>query len=225
MRASLILCVAFCSLALSGCSTVYSAYPLNTSEDAVEEPALLGEWKSTTHEDDGFCIINGDHNSYVLITSVKGAQSNQGANSEGDRTAEQPPKLLQAYQVTLVRLGDQLFADMVGVGQALNDTEIEPLAGARYHHIILELNLTDSDLGYSVLGTAAVKEASQQGYAPLSYVEIGDDILLTASTEELRWAVSHYTDRLFSDSDEHYVHLTDSGSDRPPSPCDGLLLH
>jgi hypothetical protein len=225
MRALLIPCLAFCSLALSGCRTVYSAHPLNTSEDAVEEPALLGEWKSTTHEDDRFCIVSGDHNSYVLIASVKDPESKDRSNSDGDTTAEKPQKLLQAYQVTLVRLGDQLFADMVGVGQALNDTEIEPLLGSTYHHIILQLNLTDSELGYSILSAAAVKEAGQQGYAPLSYVEINDDILLTASTEELRWAASHYADRLFTESDEHYVRVTDGGSDGPPSPCDGLLLH
>ena len=51
MRALLLPCLAVCSLALSGCSAVYSAHPLNTKEDAVEVPALrreLGRLATTT---------------------------------------------------------------------------------------------------------------------------------------------------------------------------------
>ncbi len=197
MRALLIPCVAFCSLVLSGCNVVYSVHPLATKDDAVDEPALVGQWTETddsSHE--RLCIQKADTNTYTLIVS------------ESDPKSDKEAKLVEAYQVTLVRLDDQLFADMVAKGQALNGTDIDPPVGALYHHVIVKLDLTDSDLRYTVLDPGAIREANQQGYAPLSFIEIDDGILLTAPTEELRWTVSHYPDLLFQEGG-HYTRLTE----------------
>jgi hypothetical protein len=212
MRAKVISAVALCSLGASGCHSVYSVHPLNTSEDAVQEPALVGEWKSSSNGDDRFCIREGDRNTYTLLISESDSNS-EGEPKPGEEA--KAPELLETYQIALVRLDNQLFADMAATGQSMDGKEIEAPIGAVHHHIIIKLDLSETELRYSLLDTGTIREANEQGYAPLSYVEIGDDLLLAASTEELRWAASHYADRLFRESEAHYIHVTDDSS----SPC------
>lgn len=218
MRALWIPWVACCSLALSGCHAVYSAHPLHTSEDAVEEPALVGEWKSSSNDGDRFCIQKGEDNTYTMIVS----DSENESKSDGDAKPEKALTIMQKYQITLVQLDNQLFADMVPSGQLVGGREVDPPVGAVYHHILIKLELADPDLGYFLLDSSTVREANAQGYAPLGYMEIDDGILLTASTEELRWAVSHYADRLFRNSEEHYVRATGNEADGTPSPCSAI---
>jgi hypothetical protein len=209
MRALLIPCLAFCSLALSGCHVAYSVHPLANNEDAVDEPALVGQWAGTDGSNARLCIQKADASTYTMVVS------------ESDPKSDKDPKLVEAYQVTLVRLDDQLFADIVAKGQAVNGTDIDPPAGALYHHVIVKLDLTDSDVRYTVLDPAAIREANQQGYAPLGFIEIDDGILLTAPTEELRWAVSHYSDLLFKESDQ-FTRVTETAADEAPSPCSAI---
>ena len=216
MRALLVPCLAFCSLWLSGCEVVYSVDSLNNKEDAVEEPAITGTWSPGENSTDRLCIEKSDGNTYnMVITS-------SDSDSVDDSKSAKKPQEVVVYQLTLVRLDDQLFADMVFKEQALNGTKIEPPAGTIFHHVIVKLNLTDTDLGYSVLDDYAIREAKEQGYAPLSYVEVSDGILLIASTEDLRWSVSHYADRLFKDWD-HFRRVSYNGADgSPQKPCNAI---
>ena len=221
MRVLLIPCVAFCSLAVSGCSAVYSANLLNTSQDAVEEPALAGRWVSSDNDDD-LCIFKADGNTYTMTVSDKELQTGADVTSPTDAQSPKSQKLVETFQITLVRLNDQLFADMIASGQLLDNKEIEPQVGAMRHHLLLKLELTDSDLAYSALDKDAIREAGKQGYAPLSYVEIHDDVLLTASTDDLRWSLSHYADRLFGEVG-HYTRATDNNPDgSTTSPCNAI---
>ncbi len=221
MRALLIPCVAVCSLALSGCSAVYSVHPLNNSDDAVNEPALVGQWKPSS-DDSRLCIQKGDHNTYTMIVADTDSKSDSDSNSAGDGKSEKDPKMTEAYQVMLVRLEDQLFADLVAKDQAVDGRRIDPPAGAIYHHVIVKLKVSDSDLAYSVLDTSAVREAKKQGLAPWDYLEIDDGILLTASTEELRWSVSHYADLLFTTDEEHFTRVADGSTDGSSTPCSAI---
>jgi hypothetical protein len=218
MRALLISCVACWSLALSGCKSVYSAHPLHTSEDAVEEPGLEGQWKAGSDSDGQLCIQKGDGNFYKMVVSAADSKDNDESKSGTDSEANKPKTLLESYKITLVRLDDQVFADMVASGQSVDGTEIEPPVGALHHYIIMKVQLAGDELGYSLLERDTIRAANEQGYAPLSYVEIDDDFLLTASTEELRWAASHYADRLFHDSEMHYTRVVGTEADGS-SPC------
>jgi len=209
MKTLLIPCVAFCSLALSGCSVAYSVNPLNTKDDAVDEPALAGEWTESDSGDGRICVQQGESHTYTMIVFAS------------DSKDEKATKVIEAYEVRLVRLEDQLFADLVAKGQLVNGTEVDPPAGALYHHLIVKLDVNDSELSYTVLSPSAIREANQQGYAPLGYVEVDDGILLTASTEDLRWSVSHFADRLFGDAD-HFNRVTETRTDDPPSPCSAI---
>lgn len=223
MRALLILYVAICSLALSGCEVVYSANPLNTSEDeAVEEPQLVGHWTSSDKDDGDFCVLKADRNVYTMILVDTNWKSSEVEKPTTDSTPGKPMTLVVTYRIALVRLQDQLFADMIADKMAINGTEIEPPAGSVYSHLILKLDVNDSELGYSVLDDRAIGRAMEQGFARLSYVGISDGILLTASTEDLRWSVSHYADQLFGD-EGHYTRADDSEADNSASsPCSAL---
>jgi len=218
MRALLISCVACWSLVLSGCKAVYSAHPLHTSDDLVEEPGLVGQWKSISDGDALLCIQKGDGNFYKMVVSVSDSKDNDESKSGADSEPNKPKTLLESYKVTLVRLEDQLFADMVANGQSVDGTEVDPPAGALHHYVLIKVQLTGDDLSYSLLEPSAVREANEEGYAPLNYLEIDDDILVTASTEELRWAASHFGDRLFKDSEMHYTRVTENDAEGS-TPC------
>jgi hypothetical protein len=189
---------------------VYSVNSLNNNEDAVEEHAITGTWKEKADSEYQLCFEKADRNTYNMI--VTSSDSKPGDDSKSDKE----PEGIEVYLLTLVRLDNQLFADLVSKEQALNGTKIGLPIGAVSHHMILKLDLTDTDLGYSPLDVRAIREANKQGYAPLSYVEIGgDDILLTASTEDLRWAVSRYADQLFGEGGHYTRVISADGSSQP----------
>jgi len=222
MRAFLIPCVAFCSLALSGCSVVYSVHPLATKDDAVDEPLLVGQWKHSGDGDSSMCIQKGDHGTYTMIIADDDAKSESDPKPASDPNAEKPSKLVETYQVTLVQLEDKLFADMVAGDLAVDGTKVDLPVGAVKRHSIVKLNVTDSDLTYTVLRTSAIREAKEQGYAPLDFVEIDDGLLLTSSTEDLRFSVSHFADRLFEEDEDHFTRVIDNGAVGSSHPCPAI---
>ena len=222
MRALLIPYVAFCSLALSGCSVVYSVHPLATKDDSVEESALVGQWQHDGDGDGRICIQKADHGTYTMIIADSDANAASDAKSATDPASEKPATLVETYDLTLVRLDDMFFADMVAGDQAVNGTKVEAPIGTVRHHVIVKLNVSDSDLLYTVLRPGAVREAKEQGYAPLAYLEIDDGLLLTASTEDLRYSVSHFSDRLFDADEDHFTRVTDNGAGVTSTPCPAI---
>jgi hypothetical protein len=179
MRALLLPCLTLCSLTLSGC-TVYSAHPLATSDDAVEEPKLVGMWTPVESGNDDVCIQKAAGHGYSFTVF----------NPDS--------KLTEIYQIDLVRLNDQLFADMVFEKQAIDRTEVDPPLGMIAAHLILKLDIADNDLAYFALDPDAIREQNKQGPAPVQLLEESNTMLLTASTDELREYFSLYADRVFS---------------------------
>jgi hypothetical protein len=185
MRALLMPCLALCSLTLSGCN-VNSAHPLATSDDAVEEPTVEGVWTPVESGSDDVCIQKAGGHGYTLTVF------------------DPDSKLTEIYQIDLVRLNDQLFADMVFEKQAVGSTEVEPSLGMMANHVILKVDIADNDLVYSTLDADAIREQNKQGPAPVQLLEEGNTMLLTASTDDLREYLSLYADRVFS-SVGHYT--------------------
>ena len=200
MRALLSLCLAVCSLALSGCSVVYSAHPLNSKEDAVEEPALQGTWTSGEDNNSDLCIQKSDGHAYSMIMF--------------DPTV----KLTEIYEINLVRLNDQLFADIVFDEETVDRTKIEPPLGAITNHVIVKLDVSDDDIAYSVLDTSAIRTQNEVGYSPLDSLKINQGILLTTPTDDLRQYLSLYSDKVFSDSD-HFKRKIDERTGSPVMTC------
>jgi hypothetical protein len=200
MRALLLPCLALCSLALSGCSVVYSVHPLSTKVDAVEVPALQGAWTTGKDDDGDLCIQKSDGHAYSMILF--------------DPTS----KLTEIYQINLVRLNDQLFADIVFDKETVDRTEIEPPLGSITNHVIVKLEITENDITYSALDSSAIRNLSQQGYTPLDFLDVNEGILLTTSTDDLRQYLSLYSDRVFTDP-EHYKRKINDETGAPVMAC------
>lgn len=190
MRAMLLPCLAVFSLALSGCKAVYTDQPLNTSEDAVEEPALEGVWTNGDSDDAQLCVQKSDGHAYSLIVF------------------EPSSKITQVFQINLVRLNHQLFADMVFQKQVVDRTEAELPLGTIPSHVIVKLDITDDDLAYSALDYSTIQDLDKEGYPPLEFLDGDDVMLLTTSTDDLRQYLSVYADHVFT-SPEHYTRKVD----------------
>lgn len=190
MRAMLLPCLAVFSLALAGCKGVYTDQPLYTSNDAVEEPALEGVWTAGDSDDTQLCVQKADGHAYSMIMS------------------EPSSKNTQVFQVNLVRLNGQLFADILFRKQLIDRTEAEIPLGNIPNHVIVKLDIADDDLAYSALDYDTIQDLDKEGYPPLRFLDEGDVILLTTSTEDLRQYVSLYADHVFT-SPEHYTRKVD----------------
>jgi hypothetical protein len=184
---------------MSGCTAVYTVHPLATGDDNVDAPELPGTWISSKDADDRFCIQKDDHGSYSLVLS------------------DPDSKAVEIYDVDLVRLDNQLYGDMVFRKAYFNGKEYDGPAGSIDFHVISKLELSQSELRVSLLGADAIEDANKTGYAPLDYLATDGAFLLTTSTEDLRWSLLHYSDRLFADDDgEHYTKSTETGADGLP---------
>ncbi len=190
MRAMLLPCLAVLSLVLAGCKGVYSDQPLNTSEDAVQEPALEGVWTNGDSDDTQLCVQRSDGHAYSLIVS------------------EPSSKITQVFQINLVRLNHELFADMVFQKQVVDRTEAELPLGTIPNHVIVKLDIADDDLAYSALDYGTIQNLDKEGYPPLQFLDEGDVVLLTTSTGDLRQYLSVYADHVFG-SPEHYTRKVD----------------
>jgi hypothetical protein len=203
MRTLLLACLALCSFSMAGCNAVNSAHPLylsDSAQDAVDEPAIVGTWMTTGEDTTQLCVEKRDRGTYGLVIS-----------SPTDKTVE-------LYSFTLVRLDGHLYADMTFQKELTNGTELDVPLGAIYHHVILKIDLTETDLSYAALDLSAIEDANKDGVAPLKSIDVDGEMLLTSSTEELRRTISLYGDRLFSGGD-HLTRRDDDGDDSPPVPC------
>jgi hypothetical protein len=193
MRALLLPCFAVCSLALSGCSAVYSAHPLSTNEDAVEEPALEGIWTDSDDDKAQFCIQKSDAHAYNMTI------------------VDPDSKLTAIYRIDLVRLNDLLFADMVFQKMAIDRTQIEPPLGTISNHVIVKLDISEDVLTYFPMDSRAIQNQNGEGYSQLEFISEGDVMLLTTSTQDLRQYLSGYSEKVFSDSG-HLTRKIDDGT-------------
>ena len=200
MKALLLPCLAVCSLAMSGCSVAYSVHPLNTKEDAVEEPALQGVWTTGKDDDGDLCIQKSDGHAYSMIMF------------------DPASKLTEIYEINLVRLNDRLFADIVFDQQAVDRTKFETPLGTLTNHVIVKLDIAEDDITYFPLDSRAIRNLSQEGYPPLGFLEVNEGILLTTSTDDLRLYLSLYPDRVFTDS-EHYKRKINEETGMPVTSC------
>lgn len=193
MRALLLPCFAILSLAFSGCSAIYSIHPLNTSDDAVEEPALEGTWAPANQADDPpLCIQKMNDQVYGLVIS------------------DPDTKAAYLYSVNLVQIDSHLFANLFANGQMFDGKEVDPPFGMVAHNIILKLDVDDSGLNWSVLSPDAIEEQNKSASTPLSSIALSnDETLLTSSSDDLRQYISIYSDQIFG-AQHHYIRKLDT---------------
>jgi len=179
---------------LNGCAPVKSLLPLYTDSDSFLDSNLVGEWriapeKSEEHssgsDDDRrwFFERTKDHVSYECTQFELGRNGNVHS------------------VVTLVRLGDALFADF-GPGPSFPEGPQDVSYPRVVAHAIARVWIDKNEIRVRFLDAKWVWEQIHAGKFPLSYVDVPTDTVLTSSTEELRKFVSAHADdtEAFSDA-------------------------
>lgn len=178
MKTRLLLFLASACLLFSGCAPS-SLHPLYTDQDAVVEPALEGAWGSD-HDDKAELVFqkSGDHeyNMAIFCTDTKVSQN---------------------YEVHLVRLGGQMFMDLIFKGQTVNGAEVDAPLGIVPAHVIAKVNISGDDLAYAPLDDEAIRKSISEG-TPLDYQMVDETMLVTARTDALRGFVSSHAEDVFS---------------------------
>ncbi|HXW54229.1 MAG TPA: hypothetical protein VEJ67_00680 [Candidatus Cybelea sp.] len=181
MKARLLLCSISACLLLSGCPSS-SVYPLYTDQDAVVEPALEGMWSSLGPDENEEFLFrkSGDHEYSLTIFCAD-------------------TKVTQNYEVHLVRLGGQLFMDLIFKDQAVDGAEVDDPLGVVSTHVIAKVNISGDDLAYATLEDDAIRNQSVSGATPLDYQMANGSMLVTTQTEALRLYISAHAEDVFSD--------------------------
>lgn len=140
----LLLFIVSAYLLLSGCAPS-SVHALYTDQDAVVEPDLEGTW-SLVPDDKGELVFqkSGDHEYALAIFCTD-------------------TKVRQNYEVHLVRLGGQLFMDLIFKDQTVDETEVDGPLGVVPTHIIAKVKIARDDLAYAPPGGGCDPEAKHLG--------------------------------------------------------------
>jgi hypothetical protein len=195
MKPPLLLLIVFACLLLIGCPS-YSLYPLYTDQDAVSEPALEGTWSNSE------------------VSDKKEIVFQKSSDHEYDLTAVHlDTKVTQTYKVHLVRLGTQMFMDLIADDQTINGANLDAPMGTVRTHVILKVKISGDDFAYATLEDDAVRKQHASGGAGLNYQIVDGGVLLMTPTDVLRPYISAHAEDLFSKFD-HFKRKT-KGSPHP----------
>jgi len=170
------LCIAL-ALLCSGCLAL-SVHPLYTDEDVFFESALIGTWAEDKDGDTwAFELLEED--AYRLIITEDGEASN--------------------FVAHLLRLEDHTFLDLF-------PEELEHGNGwYQFHflpvHTFFRLSLEGDKLELAFLDPEWLKDRSKAGELQLYHEFRDDQIILTASTEELQKFVLAHVEEAFDKED------------------------
>jgi hypothetical protein len=170
------------SIFLTGCP-VSDLHPLNNSSDNVVEPLLVGKWLPSDSNDKGFIAF-------------------EKASSSGYTMILSDPKsgFTDRYDVQLVRLGGNLFADLKFATRTHGDTNVELPIGLVPAHMVVKLTVGKDDLGWATMEDGALKnnvtkDAASEKTAVGKLEFDSDDSLVLADTDTLRrYVTAHATD-------------------------------
>jgi hypothetical protein len=175
-------------LFLAGCPS-FSVHPLYTDQDVVVEPALEGTWS------------RGSAGNEKLLFQKSGV-------SEYSLAIFSPEtRVSQNYDVHLVRLGNQLFMDLIFRDQAIDGAKLADPFGSVPAHVIVKLKISGDDLAYATLEDDALQRQSLSGGAALDYQMTSGSLLVRTPTDALRSYISAHAEDAFSD----FEHLQRKG--------------
>ncbi len=180
--------VILASIFLAGCP-VSDLHPLNNSSDNVVEPLLIGKWLPPDSDDKGF----------VAFENASGSGHTMTINDSGAGVTDR-------YDVQLVRLGGNLFADLHFSTRTHANTNVDMPIGLIAAHMVVELTVLKDDLGWATMDDDSLKNilkadaaSAKPVFGKLEYDS--DNSLVLADTETLRrYVTAHGTDG-FSEGD------------------------
>lgn len=177
------------SIFLAGCP-VSDLHPLYNSGDNVVEPLLVGKWVPQDESGDkGFIEFQGGSgNSYTMVVQ------------------DPDSKDADHYDVHLVRLGGNLFADLRFSNRTRGEANVDMPIGVIAAHMVVKLTVTKDDLGWATMEEEPWKNFLTSNSPPEKHtvgnLEYDSDAsLVLADTDTLRrYVVAHAKDG-FSEGD------------------------
>ena len=188
MKKTILGLVIVASIFLAGCP-VSDLHPLNNSSDNVVEPLLIGKWLPPDSEDKGF----------IAFEKAAGGGYTMTIN-------DSDAGLIDRYDVQLVRLGGNLFADLHFSNRTHGNTNVDLPIGLIAAHLVVKLSVVKDDLGWATMDDNLLKNivksdaaSGKPAFGKLEYDS--DNSIVLADTETLRrYVTAHGTDG-FSEGD------------------------
>jgi hypothetical protein len=180
--------VILASMFLAGCP-VSDLHPLYNSSDNVTEPLLVGKWVPPDSDDKGFISFEKASGSgYTMTISDSGAG------------------VTDRYDVQLVRLGGNLFADLHFSNRTHANTNVDMPIGLIAAHMVVKLTIVNGDLGWATMDDDSLKNIlkidAASGKPAVGKMEYdSDNSLVLADTETLRRYVTAHGADGFSEGD------------------------
>ncbi len=195
MRHILLLSIISAMVLLAGC--VRSLYPLFTEKESIYEPKLVGSWPQNSEE--AWKFTRSGDNTYVVQIPQK--VFNSALFSPG------VPGDTGVFEGRLGRLGDDLFLDLFPTGgESSPGTQYRGVKNDFYNwhyvptHSILRVRFDHDSLLLAILDNTWLKKMIENKSVAIPHERMDDQILLTASTEQLQELVKEY-----ASNDEAFV--------------------
>ena len=162
---------------LANCGPPLSIHPLYTDKDVTFDPALLGTWADPTDKNGSPLVFErGGNNSYKAIVRL-----NDNTNVD------------EIFEVHLVKLNGRLFLDAVQRKNRISGQEAD-IGIAVPAHIVARVSIEKNSLQLNLLDGDWIKRELKSGRTSISHEEIGNDLVITASTPELQKFVLGHAD-------------------------------
>jgi len=170
--------------ALAGCAS--SIAPIYTKADAVDEPALVGNWSSEKSDELDKVRIGKDKDGLYKVTIH---DQKSGTDS--------------VYDTHLLKLQDASFADLLISDYRHGDAQIDLPFGAEPLHQIVKYRLSGDHLNIWAIDGDAFEKASKQPGFTLQFrttkQDSGDTIIISP-TDAIRAYLSSHPSDLFGDA-------------------------
>lgn len=184
------------SLLLLGCGPAKSLFPLFTDSDQLFDGNAVGEWREVPgQEQNGF---DDSPNTRWIVQKTQDRLSYDFSVIEFGKAG--------AINSTarLVKLGDALFVDFgpgsetAGASQEISYPQLEA-------HAIGRIWIEKDDIRIRLLDEKWAQDRIHDGTFPLSSIDTKSDLVITATTEQLRRFASENAENMKAFSVEHHL--------------------
>ncbi len=186
---------------IAGC--VRSLHPLFTEKELIFEPKLVGTWPQNPEE--AWTFTRSGDNTYLV--QIPQQVFNSTLFSPG------VPGDTGVFEGRLGRLGNDLFLDLCPLDQKSSPLPVYHGVKNDFYnwhfipaHSIMRVSFVNDSVHLAILDNAWLKKMIDNKALTIPHEWMSDELLLTASTEELQSLVKEY-----ASSDEAFVPLEQIG--------------
>jgi hypothetical protein len=175
------------SLLLVGCSPVKCLFPLFTDTDQLFDPNLIGEWRVAPEQNQGDKVSTTRQNERWIFQKTLDHPSYDCSQIELGKHGA----VLSTAQ--LVKLGDTLFVDF-SPGPAFPEGPQDTSYPRVDAHAIGRIWAGKDEIKIRFLDAKWAWKQIHAGNFPLTYVDAPTDLVVTATTDQLRKFASDHAD-------------------------------